>query len=167
MSSNENAIEYRKANQLRGEPVVNKIARYFKFDRYRTNFRTEILAGVTTLMTMAYILVINPLILSDAIFISEPKDLFTELVVATAVSAGIGTLTGVGMRAGYIDENGELPKANQALTADAIVTTTGAVLGASPLLKTFKGKARDVPIITWILAAIFIARFIFMTLRFG
>jgi adenine/guanine/hypoxanthine permease len=68
------------------------IADYFLFDYYQTNFRTEILAGVTTFMTMAYILVVNPLILSDAIFLSEPKDLFTELVVATAVSAGVGTL---------------------------------------------------------------------------
>ena len=68
------------------------IADYFEFDRYRTNFRTEILAGFTTFMTMAYILVVNPLILSDAIFLNEPKDLFTELVVATAVSAGVGTL---------------------------------------------------------------------------
>ncbi|MGF1539812.1 MAG: NCS2 family permease [Pleurocapsa sp.] len=68
------------------------IANYFQFDYYKTNFRTEILAGVTTFMTMAYILVVNPLILSDAIFLNEPQDLFTELVVATAVSAGVGTL---------------------------------------------------------------------------
>jgi adenine/guanine/hypoxanthine permease len=68
------------------------IANYFQFDDYKTNFRTEILAGITTFMTMAYILVVNPLILSDAIFLNEPKDLFTELVVATAVSAAVGTL---------------------------------------------------------------------------
>lgn len=68
------------------------IANYFLFDYYQTNFRTEILAGITTFMTMAYILVVNPLILSDAIFLNEPKDLFTELVVATAVSAAVGTL---------------------------------------------------------------------------
>jgi len=474
-----NLAESERENQPRGKPprngMLGAIANYFQFDRYRTNFRTEILAGVTTFMTMAYILVVNPLILSDAIFINEPRDLFSSLVFATAVSAGIGTLimgligkypfalapgmginaffaysvvlglgidwrvalacvfveglvfilltitdirrhlitavpssiksattvgiglflayiglggatevggaglivanevtktdfgslaqpptlmavfgifltaffmvrrikgallwgiigtallawvfgvatapqglasipafpqdlfgaafiglggindsnwvdfiavlfvflfvdmfdtigtlSGVGMQAGYIDENGELPRANQALTADAIATTTGAILGTSsvttfvesasgvaeggrtgftsvvaaglffisliftpileaipafattpaltivgvlmmasitsinwedlteaipafltiffipfafsiaaglsigliayPLLKTFKGKARDVPIITWILAAIFIARFIFMTLRFG
>ena len=472
-----NVAESQRKNQPRGKPPQSEgvIARYFQFDRYRTNFRTEILAGVTTFMTMAYILVVNPLILSDTIFLNEPKDLFAELVVATAVSAGIGTLimgvlakypfalapgmginaffaysvvlglgidwrvalacvfveglvfilltitdirrhlitavpssiksattvgiglflayiglggatetggaglivanevtktdfgslaqpqtlmaifgifltaffmvrrikgallwgiigtallgwvfgvatapqglasvpafpqdlfgaafiglggingsnwidfiavlfvflfvdmfdtigtlAGVGMQAGYIDENGELPRANQALTADAIATTTGAILGTSsvttfvesasgvaeggrtgftavvvavlffisliftpifeaipafattpaltivgvlmmasitsinwedlteaipafltiffipfafsiaaglsigliayPLLKTFSGKARDVPIITWILAAIFVARFIFMTLRFG
>ena len=82
-------------NKPRGEPPQNErnaIARYFEFERYKTNFRTEILAGITTFMTMAYILVVNPLILSDAIFLNEPKDLFAELVVATAVAAGIGTL---------------------------------------------------------------------------
>lgn len=68
------------------------IAKYFKFDFYNANFRTEILAGVTTFMTMAYILVVNPLILSDAVFLSQPKDLFGELVVSTAFCAIIGTL---------------------------------------------------------------------------
>jgi AGZA family xanthine/uracil permease-like MFS transporter len=41
---------------------------------------------------MAYILIVNPLILSDAIFLEQPKDLFPELVIATGVSAAIGTL---------------------------------------------------------------------------
>lgn len=67
------------------------IARYFNFDQYQTTFRTETLAGLTTFMTMAYILVVNPLILSDAIFLEQPGDLFTELVFATAVAAAIGT----------------------------------------------------------------------------
>ena len=70
---------------------LGAIARYFDFETYRTNFRTEILAGLTTFMTMAYILVVNPLILSDAIFLNEPGDLFTELAMATAVAAAIGT----------------------------------------------------------------------------
>ena len=99
-----NVAESQKENQPRGKPPNenkgNAIARYFQFDYYKTNFRTEILAGVTTFMTMAYILVVNPLILSDAIFINEPKDLFAELVVATAVSAGIGTLI-MGLLAKY------------------------------------------------------------------
>ena len=69
-----------------------KIANYFEFEFYKTNFRTEILAGLTTFMTMAYILIVNPLILSDAIFLEQPKDLFPELVIATGVSAAIGTL---------------------------------------------------------------------------
>lgn len=104
MNINESLIDRQKINQSGGKPPRSKwqnaIANYFQFEQYKTNFRTEILAGVTTFMTMAYILVVNPLILSDAIFLNEPKDLFAELVVATAVSAGIGTLI-MGLMAKY------------------------------------------------------------------
>lgn len=68
------------------------IARYFKFEQYGANFRTEMLAGLTTFMTMGYILVVNPLILSDAIFLQQPKDLFSELIFNTAVASAVGTL---------------------------------------------------------------------------
>ncbi len=99
-----NVIDPKQTDQPKGKPPrqgwQGAIANYFKFDHYQTSFRTEILAGITTFMTMAYILVVNPLILSDAIFLNEPKDLFAELVVATAVSAGIGTLI-MGLLAKY------------------------------------------------------------------
>jgi len=68
------------------------IARFFKFHEYRTNIRTEVLAGVTTFMTMAYILAVNPSILSNAIFLQQPQDLFGELVIATAISSAIASL---------------------------------------------------------------------------
>lgn len=68
------------------------IARFFKFSELGTNFRTEIIAGATTFVTMAYILVVNPAILSNAIFLQQSGDLFGELVIATAVSAAIATL---------------------------------------------------------------------------
>ncbi len=42
-----------------------------------------------------------------------------------------GTLVGVATRAGYLDKNGNLPRANQALMADSIATTTGALFGTS------------------------------------
>ena len=51
-----------------------------------TDVRTELLAGVTTFMTMAYILAVNPLILSDAGM--DAGGVFT----ATALSAAIATL---------------------------------------------------------------------------
>ncbi|MEM0980428.1 MAG: NCS2 family permease [Cyanobacteria bacterium P01_H01_bin.58] len=70
----------------------NAIARFFEFAALGTNFRTEVVAGITTFITMAYILVVNPGILSDAIFLAAPQDLFGELVVATGVSAAIATL---------------------------------------------------------------------------
>lgn len=94
MSSTELELQESNSPQPSPPPYTGwqaKVARYFKFDFYRTNFRTEILAGLTTFMTMAYILVVNPLILSDAIFLSQPKDLFAEQVFATAISAAIAT----------------------------------------------------------------------------
>ncbi|AFL94916.1 putative xanthine/uracil permease 2 [Thermococcus cleftensis] len=61
---------------------------YFEFDRHGTDMRTEILAGVTTFMTMAYILFVNPAILSDAM----GKEAFSSLVAVTALSAGFATI---------------------------------------------------------------------------
>ncbi len=68
------------------------IAHFFGFEEHQTTLKTEILAGVTTFVTMAYILVVNPGILSNAIFLQEPNDLFGELVMATALSAALATL---------------------------------------------------------------------------
>ena len=67
------------------------IATFFEFEQLGTNFRTEVLAGVTTFVTMAYILAVNPDILSNAIFLQESGDLFGELVFATAISSAIAT----------------------------------------------------------------------------
>lgn len=87
-----------------GEPAAARalaaIARFFKFAELQTDFRTEVLAGVTTFMTMAYILAVNPAILSGAIFLENPGDLFEELVFATAISSAIATVV-MGLVANY------------------------------------------------------------------
>lgn len=64
----------------------------------------------------------------------------------------ISTLSGVGKQASYIDDQGELPRANKALFADAVATTVGAVFGTSSVT-TFvestagvsEGDARGLP----------------------
>lgn len=76
------------------------IAAFFNFQQLGTNFRTEVLAGVTTFVTMAYILAVNPDVLSNAIFLQESGDLFAELIFATAISAAISTLV-MGLYAKY------------------------------------------------------------------
>ncbi len=43
----------------------------------------------------------------------------------------LGTLMGVAEKANYLDENGQLPRVKQAFFADAVATTTGALLGTS------------------------------------
>ena len=61
---------------------------YFGFEEHRTDMKTEVLAGVTTFMTMAYILFVNPAILSDAM----GKEAFNSLVAVTALAAGFATI---------------------------------------------------------------------------
>ena len=59
---------------------------YFKLKEHKTDVKTEVLAGITTFMTMAYILAVNPGILSAAGM--DAGGVFT----ATALSAAIATL---------------------------------------------------------------------------
>lgn len=58
----------------------------FKLKEHNTTVKTEILAGLTTFLTMAYILIVNPLILQDA-----GMD-FGAVFTATTLSAAIATL---------------------------------------------------------------------------
>ncbi len=60
--------------------------KWFKLKEHNTTIKTELLAGLTTFLTMAYILIVNPLILSDA-----GMD-FGGVFTATALSAAIATL---------------------------------------------------------------------------
>jgi AGZA family xanthine/uracil permease-like MFS transporter len=60
--------------------------KFFKFDELGTNYRTEIIGGITTFFAMAYIVVVNPAILADGGF---PKD---ASMTATIVAAAVGTL---------------------------------------------------------------------------
>ena len=60
--------------------------RYFEFQRLETNWQTEILAGLTTFITMAYIVFVNPSILHDA---GMPA---AGVFAATCISAAFGTI---------------------------------------------------------------------------
>ena len=67
---------------------------YFKYRQNKTNFKTEVVAGVTTFLTMAYIMFLNPFILSGE-FAGAEKGffdfgaVFTATIVATAIACFI------------------------------------------------------------------------------
>lgn len=63
--------------------MFNKI---FKLKENNTNVKTEVIAGITTFMTMAYILAVNPSILADAGMDS------TAVLLATCIASFIGTV---------------------------------------------------------------------------
>src|SRR3981189_238439 len=68
--------------------------RYFKLTENRTSVKQELLGGLTTFMTMAYIVVVNPQILAQAGMPAE------GVVFATCLSAAVATLV-MGLYANY------------------------------------------------------------------
>ena len=65
---------------------MNALNRFFRLEENGTTVRTELLAGLTTFLTIAYIIFVNPSILGDA---GMPKD---SVFVATCVADAVGTL---------------------------------------------------------------------------
>src|SRR5271154_4106059 len=66
--------------------MEQRLAAFFGFEQAGTNLRREVLAGVTTFVTMAYILAVNPAILKAAGIPEGPS------MVATVMTAMFGTL---------------------------------------------------------------------------
>ncbi|RMD62946.1 MAG: NCS2 family permease [Alphaproteobacteria bacterium] len=70
------------------------LSSFFKLEEHGTTVRTEVTAGITTFLTMAYISFVNPAILADA-----GMD-FGAVFVATCLAAAVGTLI-MGLYANY------------------------------------------------------------------
>ncbi len=65
--------------------MFKRIENFFEFSKYNTNFRQEIIAGITTFLSMAYIIIVNPKILEVAGIPFGPS------MVATILISFIGT----------------------------------------------------------------------------
>lgn len=85
------------------------LAKYFEFTKHQTNYRREIVAGITTFLAMAYILFVNPNMLSGGELGEGRQGLidagihfptFDAVFFATAVAAVIGCLV-MGLFAKY------------------------------------------------------------------
>jgi adenine/guanine/hypoxanthine permease len=66
--------------------MLNRLEGYFEFARLGTNWRTEILAGIATFLTMAYIVLVNPAILAAS---GMP---LAAVTAATCLSAAFGSI---------------------------------------------------------------------------
>jgi adenine/guanine/hypoxanthine permease len=66
--------------------MLTALERYFEFKRLGTNWKTELLAGATTFVTMAYIVFVNPSILRET---GMP---FQAVVAATCLCAAFGSI---------------------------------------------------------------------------
>ena len=73
---------------------MNGLDKFFQLGEHGTTVRTEVLAGLTTFLTMAYIMFVNPSILGDA---GMPKG---AVFVATCLIAAFGSVL-MGLLANY------------------------------------------------------------------
>jgi len=63
------------------------LEKYFNYKKHNTDFNTEVRAGITTFLTMAYILALQPMIMSAGGF--DGGSIFTATVFATAIACFI------------------------------------------------------------------------------
>lgn len=89
------------ANVHQGGSKERGLAKYFEFERNGTTYRREIVAGITTFLAMAYILFVNPNMLSGGELGEGKQNLmeagilfpsFSAVFTATAIAAIIGCL---------------------------------------------------------------------------
>ena len=66
--------------------VIATLERHFQFAEHHTTWRTELLAGLTTFITMAYIIFVNPAILHET---GMP---IAAVTIATCLCAAFGSI---------------------------------------------------------------------------
>ena len=69
--------------------------KYFQFEELGTNYRREIIGGLTTFLAMAYILVVNPMILSLETVEGLPDSMHMDkgaVFTATAIACALGSI---------------------------------------------------------------------------
>lgn len=71
---------------------MNMLDKFFRLTENRTTARTELLAGLTTFLTMAYIIFVQPAVLSGKMFGMDTGIDFGAVTTATCLSAAVATV---------------------------------------------------------------------------
>lgn len=73
-------------------PPKNGLDRFFEITRRGSTIGTEVRGGVVTFVTMAYIVILNPIILSGGVDVAGNSLGFTQVAATTALTAGVMTV---------------------------------------------------------------------------
>ena len=121
---------------------MSSILSIFGFEPAKHSVKVEVLAGLTTFLTMSYILAVNPLMLSDAGM--DKGAVFSATVIAAVVGTLIGTAMGAKM----------MP-----LTASI---SEGIVLGLLSyiLIKVCTGEGKQLSVFMYVLGVVFLLKYI-------
>jgi AGZA family xanthine/uracil permease-like MFS transporter len=80
----------------------DRVAGYFGFDDNGTDYSTELLAGLTTFLTMSYIIIVNPLVLSAAITpdkLGVADGMHIPLLAVTTILSAVAAMLVMGVYA--------------------------------------------------------------------
>ena len=69
--------------------ITQKLDNFFEITKRGTNFKIELYAGITTFLSMAYILVVNP---NNVLTNGSADPRFSSVFIATAIGSFVGTL---------------------------------------------------------------------------
>lgn len=72
------------------DKTMEKIKKFFRIDENHTTVKTEVMAGLTTFLTMAYIIALNPNLITG--FGANGKEIWNAVFLATVLSSGITTI---------------------------------------------------------------------------
>lgn len=89
-STTSNAPEARDDSQT--PPPKNGLDRFFEITRRGSTIGTEVRGGVVTFVTMAYIVILNPIILSSGVDVAGDSLGFSQVAATTALTAGVMTV---------------------------------------------------------------------------
>ncbi|MCK5077225.1 MAG: hypothetical protein KAR38_12665, partial [Calditrichia bacterium] len=68
------------------------LEKYFQLAHNNTSVKTEITAGLTTFLTMAYIIVVQPMVLSGRMFGFDTGMDFGSIMTATCIASALATV---------------------------------------------------------------------------
>lgn len=92
-SSSENTVTEQESPH---KGFFGKVDNFFGITKKGSNFKTEVIAGLTTFMAMAYILMVNPSIFTDSFTPGGPQIIgevtYGGMYIATAIGAIVGTM---------------------------------------------------------------------------
>ncbi|MEI3849563.1 MULTISPECIES: NCS2 family permease [unclassified Microbacterium] len=89
-STTSNAPEAQDGSET--PPPKNGLDRFFEITRRGSTIGTEVRGGVVTFVTMAYIVILNPIILSGGVDVAGDSLGFTQVAATTALTAGVMTV---------------------------------------------------------------------------
>ena len=138
--------------------------RVFKLSEHKTTVKTEVMAGITTFMTMAYILAVNPSVLGSTGMDTTAIPSFATAPALIMVGfLMVGTVTEISFD---LDNLTESIPAYLAIIAMPLFysISEGISLGVISyvLLNLATGKGKKVAPLMYVLAVLFVLKYIFL-----